>query len=400
MPTRFCKKGDLLSWRDFGDRPGHVDSNRRHSFTLPRADNMIAAQLNASPAALCARRPVRLARSPKTTSPVRSARARRCKADASASDGSSVDSKKQVVAITGATGFVGKALVASLLEDGHEVRILTRNAISSRVAMPQAFLAGAKFYAWDTKSGAIEWYDAVKGCTGVVNLAGASISNPWNEQYKKTLVKSRLQTTKRIVDAINKLPIDQRPTLVSASAVGFYGISKKKEFDESSKGGNDFLANLCKQWEAAANKCDTTVTTLRTGVVLEKGGGAMGKILPVFQLYGGGPLGSGKQWVSWIHRDDLINLIKAALADPEKYEGVINGTAPEPATMNELCAATATATNRPNWLPVPGFALKLLLGEGATVVLDGQYVKPTKAKKLGFEFAYETVAEALDAIVN
>ena len=126
----------------------------------------------------------------------------------------------------------------------------------------------------------------------------------------------------------------------------------------------------------------------------------MGKILPVFQLYGGGPFGSGKQWVSWIHRDDLINLIKAALADPKKYEGVINGTAPEPATMNELCAATATATNRPNWLPVPGFALKLLLGEGATVVLDGQYVKPTKAKKLGFEFAYETVAEALDAIVN
>ena len=128
-----------------------------------------------------------------------------------------------VVAVTGATGFVGKALVEKLLADGHEVRVLTRNAISARLAMPSATLAGAKFYAWDTMSGAIEWYDAVKGCTGVVNLAGAPIANPWNESYKKTLVKSRLQATKRVSDAINALPENERPSLVSSSAANAFG---------------------------------------------------------------------------------------------------------------------------------------------------------------------------------
>lgn len=386
-----------------GSREIHV--NRRFgatSITFRTRRNMIAAPVPArSPAALSARLPARLAR-PATTSAPAHRRPLRCRAaEASASEAdTSAEQKKMVVAVTGATGFVGKALVEKLLEDGHEVRILTRNAISARLAMPAATLAGAKFYAWDTMSGAIEWYDAVKGCTGVVNLAGAPISNPWNDEYKKTLLRSRLQATKRVSDAINALPASERPTLVSSSAVGFYGISKTKEFTETSRAGNDFLADLCKRWEAAANATDTVVTTIRTGVVLEKGGGALGKILPVFQMYGGGPLGKGDQWVSWIHRDDLVNLIVAALDNPQKYKGVVNGTAPVPTTMNGLCAATAFSTNRPNWLPVPGIALKALLGEGATVVLDGQRVLPTRAEKLGFEFAYETVEEAMDAIVS
>jgi hypothetical protein len=364
---------------------------------------MIAAPINASPAALCAWRAARQSRSPATGPPRRNARALRCKAEspsASASDAPAVG-KKMVVAVTGATGFVGKALVDSLLADGHEVRVLTRDATKARVTMPNAFFNGAKFFGWDTASGKIEWYDALKGCTGVVNLAGASISDPWNEQYKKTLVKSRLQTTKRIVDAINKLPDKERPSLVSGSAVGYYGVSKKATFDENSKPGNDFLSGLCVQWEAAADRCETNyVTKIRTGVVLEKGGGAMGKILPVFQLYGGGILGKGDQVVSWIHRADLVNLIKASLENPKTYRGVVNGVAPNPTTMAGLCAATAAATNRPNWLPVPGFALKLLLGEGATVVLDGQRVVPKKALANGFEFAYENVEEALEAIAR
>ena len=307
---------------------------------------------------------------------------------------------KMVVAVTGATGFVGKALVDRLMADGHEVRILTRNAISARLAMPNAALKGAKFYSWDTMKGKIEWYEAVKGCTGVVNLAGAPISSPWNAEYKKTLVKSRIVTTRRVVDAINALPAAERPTLVSSSAVGFYGSSKADAgFSEKARAGKDFLAKLCVDWEKEAAWCDSTTTVVRTGVVLEKGGGALAKILPVFQLYGGGPLGSGKQFVSWIHRDDLVELFVRALMEPKKYAGVVNGTAPVPTTMDGLCEAVAKATDRPNWLPVPGLALRALLGEGATVVLDGQKVLPTRTRELGFEFKYENVEEALEAIV-
>lgn len=249
--------------------------------------------------------------------------------------------------------------------------------------------------------GAIEWYDAVKGCTGIVNLAGAPISNPWNDDYKKVLVKSRLAATRRLAAAINRLPEADRPNLVSASAVGYYGVSKRDTFDESDRPGRDFLAKLCVQWEDAAERALTPNTTVvRTGVVLEKGGGALGKMLPIFQLYAGGPLGSGKQWLSWIHRDDLVGLIMAALEDPVKYRGVVNGTAPEPTTMGGLCEAVAEATGKPNWLPVPGVALKLILGEGATVVLDGQKVLPKRAEALGYQFQYPTVQEAMAAIVN
>jgi uncharacterized protein (TIGR01777 family) len=309
------------------------------------------------------------------------------------------------VAISGATGFVGKKLTEKLLREGTKVRVLTNksNKVRARLALglKSAFNPNVSVYKWETITGKLEWTEAIRGCDGVVNLAGAPVATRWDKKYKETLVNSRLGCTKRIADAINKLPEKERPSLVSASAVGYYGTTRKDEAWTEARGpGGDFLASLCEKWEKAANKAKTNVTVVRTGVVLEKGGGALGKILPLFYLYSGGPVGSGTQWVSWIHREDLVDIMIMALKNPKKFKGVVNGVAPEPTTMNGLCEAIAKATNRPNWLPAPGLAVRVLLGEGATVVLDGQKVVPEKTMEKGYQFKYSDVNSALDAIVN
>ena len=309
------------------------------------------------------------------------------------------------VAISGATGFVGKKLTEKLLREGTKVRVLTNksNAVEARLALglKSAFNPNLSVYKWETITGKLEWTEAIRGCDGVVNLAGAPVATRWDKKYKETLVNSRVGCTNRIADAINKLPEKERPSLVSASAVGYYGTTRKDEAWTEARGpGGDFLASLCEKWEKAANEAKTNVTVVRTGVVLEKGGGALGKILPLFYLYSGGPVGSGTQWVSWIHREDLVDIMIMALKNPKKFKGVVNGVAPEPTTMNGLCEAIAKATNRPNWLPAPGLAVRILLGEGATVVLDGQKVVPEKTMEKGYQFKYSDVNSALDAIVN
>jgi uncharacterized protein (TIGR01777 family) len=309
------------------------------------------------------------------------------------------------IAISGATGFVGKRLTEKLLEEGSKVKVLTnkRNKALARLSLgPKIALnPNVSVYKWETITGKLEWTDAIRGCDGVVNLAGAPVATRWDKKYKETLVNSRIGCTNRIVDAINKLPEKERPSLVSSSAVGYYGTTRKdEEWTETRGPGGDFLASLCEKWEKAANKAKTNVTVVRTGVVLEKGGGALGKILPLFYLYSGGPVGSGTQWVSWIHREDLVDIMMMALKNPKKFKGVVNGVAPEPTTMNGLCEAIAKATNRPNWLPAPGLAVRVLLGEGATVVLDGQKVVPERTVEKGFRFQYSDVNSALEAIVN
>ena len=302
------------------------------------------------------------------------------------------------VAISGATGFVGKKLTEKLLREGSKVRVLTNksNALEARLALglKSAFNPNLSVYKWETITGKLEWTEAIRGCDGVVNLAGAPVATRWDKKYKETLVNSRIGCTNRIADAINKLPEKERPSLVSASAVGYYGTTRKDEAWTETRGpGGDFLASLCEKWEKAANRAKTNVTVVRTGVVLEKGGGALGKILPLFYLYSGGPVGSGTQWVSWIHREDLVDIMIMALKNPKKFKGVVNGVAPEPTTMNGLCEAIAKATNRPNWLPAPGLAVRVLLGEGATVV-------PEKTMEKGYQFKYSDVNSALNAIVN
>eukprot|EP00897_Mesotaenium_endlicherianum_P009131 jgi/Mesen1/8246/ME000444S07395 len=319
---------------------------------------------------------------------VREQSRRLCGAAAAFKDGQTMD-----VAVTGATGFVGSRLVQRLLQDGGNVRVLTRDVPRARNALPG--------HARMSFSAPAEWDAAVRGCSAVVNLAGAPISQRWSSQVKATIKTSRLEATRRVVDAINAAPPELRPgVLLSSSAVGFYGTSETGSFDEKSPSGRDYLAEVCREWEAAAGKKGTGVrlVLLRSGIVLDRDGGALAKMLPIFKLFAGGPLGSGQQWFSWVHRDDLVSLIVEALRNPS-YSGVVNGTAPNPVRMAELCSQLGAALGRPSWLPVPSTALQLVLGEGATVVLEGQRVLPSRAQELGFSFKYPNIEDALSAIL-
>nr|GFA36894.1 epimerase family protein SDR39U1 homolog, chloroplastic [Tanacetum cinerariifolium] len=233
-----------------------------------------------------------------------------------------------------------------------------------------------------------QWKDCIQGSTGVVNLAGLPISTRWSPEIKKEIKQSRIKATSKVVDLINKSPSDLRPTVfVSATAVGYYGTSETQLFDEQSPSGNDYLSEVCREWEGTALGVDKDVrlALIRIGVVLGKDGGALAKMIPIFMMFAGGPLGSGKQWFSWIHIDDLVNMLYEALLNPS-YKGVINGTAPNPVRLAEMCEHLGSVLGRPSWLPVPDLALKAVLGEGAVVVLEGQRVVPARAKELGFSY--------------
>ncbi|XP_020241978.1 epimerase family protein SDR39U1 homolog, chloroplastic isoform X2 [Asparagus officinalis] len=228
------------------------------------------------------------------------------------------------------------------------------------------------------------------------------ISTRWSPEIKKEIKQSRIRVTAKVVDLINKTNVELRPSvLVSATAIGYYGTSETQAFDETSPSGNDYLAEVCREWEGKALEVDKDVrlALIRIGVVLGKDGGALAKMIPLFMMFAGGPLGNGQQWFSWIHLDDLVNLIYEAIVNPS-YTGVINGTAPNPVRLSEMCEQLGQVMGRPSWLPVPDFALKAVMGEGATIVLDGQKVLPVKAKELGFSFKYPFVRDALKAIIS
>lgn len=298
------------------------------------------------------------------------------------------------VAIAGGTGFVGSRLVERLLAEGHQVLILTRNPASVKPA------PNVEVVAYNPKeSGA--WQQSISGCDAVVNLAGEPIAEKrWTPEHKKEIINSRKIGTQKIVEAISKA--NPKPSvLVSASAIGYYGTSETTTFEESSPSGNDFLAQVCQEWEAEAQKVKDTGTRLvivRIGIVLGMGG-AIGKMIPPFKMFAGGPIGTGKQWFSWIHRDDLVNLILFALKQRE-VEGVLNATAPNPVRMNEVSQTLGEVLNRPSWLPVPAFALEVLLGDGAQVVLEGQQVLPKRTITQGFDYQYPTLKQALEEFLD
>ncbi|MEH2294343.1 thylakoid membrane protein ThyD [Nostoc sp.] len=304
------------------------------------------------------------------------------------------------VAITGSTGFVGSRLIQRLHQEGHKIVVLTRNTTFAQKVFPSEAYANLEIIAY-TPNASGSWQNVIASCDGVVNLAGEPIGEGrWTPERKQEILNSRKLGTQKIVEAIANA--NPKPSvLINASAIGYYGTSETATFDETSLSGNDFLAQVCQAWEAEARKvkdAGVRLVILRFGIALGNGG-ALGKMIPPFKLFAGGPIGSGRQWFSWIHVDDLVNLILQALTKPE-IEGVYNATAPNPVRMADLSQTLGRVMNRPSWLPVPAFAIEALLGDGAIVVLEGQQVIPKRTVETGFEYKYPNLQSALTQILS
>lgn len=298
------------------------------------------------------------------------------------------------VVIAGGTGLLGTALAQSLLADGHDVVILSRSATPR---------GPARIVAWTPDGSVDTWAAEIDGADAVVNLAGASIAEKrWSATRKTELLDSRYRSTLSLVTAINQA---QTPpsTLISGSAVGYYGVSETRTFDESDPQGLDPLATICVNWEFQATQVrvpQCRVVLLRSGIVLSRDGGVLNRLLQPFMLGLGGPIASGHQILSWIHIDDWGALVRWALATPTVH-GALNATAPTPVTNADFTAALGRALHRPARVPVPGALLKLQLGEMSNFVLiQGQRVLPRKALEAGFVFRYATIAAALGAAVS
>jgi uncharacterized protein (TIGR01777 family) len=296
------------------------------------------------------------------------------------------------VLVTGASGFVGRRIVAQLLQKKMEVVVLTRN-------LPKAVIilgSDCKYFQWMDMN-TLPPAEAFDGVDVVINLMGENIGGKkWDETQKKRIYDSRINSTRLLVEAIKALPKKPR-ALINASAVGIYGNRGDETLDENATSGNDFLAGVCKDWEAEANKAldqKIRVVLMRTGVVLGKGGGALTKMLPIFKLGLGGRLGSGKQYMSWIHVDDLAAMYVHAVSD-DSMSGPFNATSPYPATNAEFTKALGKRLKRPTLFPAPEFAIKTALGEMSTIVLDGQKVVPAKFKEKKFQFKSATLEKTL-----
>jgi uncharacterized protein (TIGR01777 family) len=297
------------------------------------------------------------------------------------------------VAVSGASGLIGRALVRALSERGEQVTVLSRDPDAARRNLPMA----AQWTAWQPEREAAPT-SALVGCHAVVHLAGEPIAKRWSAKAKRSIRESRVLGTENLVAGLRACPRHERPrVLVSGSAIGYYGAHGQEPIDEEAPPGEDFLAAVCVAWEAAARRAEELglrVVRLRTGVVLDPAGGALGKMLPPFKLGVGGPVAGGAQYVSWIHTEDLVGIVLAALGD-ERWQGPVNATAPEPATNAELSKALGRVLRRPAAMPVPALALRALYGAMAQIVTTGARVLPAKALVLGYRFAHPSLEEAL-----
>jgi uncharacterized protein (TIGR01777 family) len=293
------------------------------------------------------------------------------------------------VTITGGTGRIGSQLVRALRRRGDDVRVLTRDVDKAVATL------GVDAVRWRPEQEPAP-AAALAGRDAVVHLAGEDTGQRWSADVKRRLLSSRETGTRNLVAGLRAA--DPRPAvLVSASAVGYYGPRGDEPLTESTPPGTDFLAHVCAAWEreaAAAEELGSRVVRVRTGVVLDKGGGALAKMLPFFRLGIGGPVAGGRQYISWIHIEDLVRLYLAAL-DGAEWSGAVNATAPEPRTNKEFSGSLGRALGRPAFAPVPGFAVRLLYGEMADIVVRGQRAVPERARALGFTYAHPELEEAL-----
>ena len=298
--------------------------------------------------------------------------------------------------MTGGTGFVGKALSRRLAQAGHEVTVLTR-----KLRQEQDLPDGIRFQEGDpTEPG--PWQDRVAAHEVVINLAGASIFMRWTDKNKALIRNSRIMTTKNLVDALPK-SAGKETLLLSTSAIGYYGPHGDEILDESGGPGQDFLAAVTRDWEASALAAEARgarVVLCRFGIVLGPQGGALQKMLPAFKYYFGSRLGSGKQWFSWIHLKDLIEIYPFLIAHPD-ISGPLNVTAPHPVRNEALTRELGAVLKKPTFMPpVPGFVLKMAMGEFGSVLLEGQRVVPKKLLHAGFTFRFPNIHDALEDLLT
>lgn len=295
--------------------------------------------------------------------------------------------------MTGGTGFVGTYLAKRLISEGHAVTILAQALKDTELKMTGlAYLIGNP-----TIKG--KWQEAVRDHDVIINLAGASIFSRWTQDQKKILLSSRIETTRNLVQA---LPDSAKHiTFFSTSAVGYYGFHKDEELIESSPSGNDFLAKLAYDWEQEALRAQdkgARVVITRFGIVLGKNGGALGQMIPLFKYFLGGPLGSGRQWFSWVHMHDLAEAFIFLLSH-KNISGPVNICSPNSLRNKDLGDAIGKVLHRPSFMPAPGFLIRLILGEFGGVLLKGQHVIPQRLIEAGFKFSYPNIEEALKNII-
>ncbi len=303
----------------------------------------------------------------------------------------------QRVTLTGATGLIGPSLIAALQRRGDQVTVLSRDAGRARARLRDAGLEPVEAFDWDPLAEPAP-AAALEGRDAVANLAGEGVAQRWSAAAKRAIRESRVSGTRNLLAGLARAQRSPR-TLVSSSAIGYYGSRGEEPLDEDAPPGEGFLQGVCVEWEAEAAKASelgARVVCVRTGVVLHRDGGALATMLPPFRLGIGGPVAGGRQFVSWIHRDDVVGIYAAALEDA-RWSGPVNATAPEPVTNRELSRALGRALHRPAVLPVPGAALELLYGEMAEIVTQGARVLPAKPLVLGYEFEYPQLEQGLAA---
>jgi uncharacterized protein (TIGR01777 family) len=297
------------------------------------------------------------------------------------------------ILITGGLGFVGANLSDYLLDKGHAVIAVGRAATQNRINADRYQYISAD----TTQPG--DWQKALDDVGAVVNLVGKSIFKRWSKSYKKQIYDSRVLTTRNVVDA---LPADQSVVLCSASGAGYYGNRGDDLLEEDEKPGNDFLASVSVDWEAAALKGAARgirVALMRFGVILGKGGGALAKMIPAFKSFVGGPIGSGNQWFPWMHLTDLMAAILFVCEHPQ-VKGPLNFCAPNPVRNRELANALGEVLGRPAIMPAPAFMVRAVLGEFGNVLLDSQRTIPAKLLSHGFEFQYPDITSAIKEVVS